>query len=53
MGLFDRFRKRVTEVASEVDTDELSAAADSPEAREALDASQMHHQQSQESNPCS
>ena len=48
MGLFDRFRKRVTEVASEVDTDELSAAADSPEAREALDASQMHNQQSQE-----
>ena len=36
MGLFDRFRKRVTEVASEVNTDELSAEAESQEAQEAL-----------------
>jgi fused signal recognition particle receptor len=36
MGLFDRFRKRVTEVAAEVDTDELSAVEDSQEAQEAL-----------------
>ena len=40
MGLFDRFRKRVTEVASEVDTDELSADAESQEAQEALTAAQ-------------
>ena len=40
MGLFDRFRKRVTEVASEVDTDELSAEASSVEAQEALVAAQ-------------
>lgn len=40
MGLFDRFRKRVTEVAAEVDTDELSAAEDSQEAQAALVAAQ-------------
>jgi len=40
MGLFDRFRKRVTEVASEVDTDELSAEASSQEAQEALVAAE-------------
>ena len=40
MGLFDRFRKRVTEVASEVDTDELSAEASSQEAQEALIAAE-------------
>lgn len=40
MGLFDRFRKRVTEVASEVDTDELSAEEDSLEAKEALVAAE-------------
>jgi hypothetical protein len=40
MGLFDRFRKRVTEVASEVDTDELSAEPSSQEAREALIAAE-------------
>ena len=38
MGLFDRFRKRVTEVASEVNTDELSVEAESQEAQDALNA---------------
>ena len=36
MGLFDRFRKRVTEVASETDTKALSAEENSAEARIAL-----------------
>ena len=36
MGLFDRFRKRVTEVATETDTDALSAEANTKEAQEAL-----------------
>ena len=36
MGLFDRFRKRVTEVASDADTNALSAEEDSDEARAAL-----------------
>ena len=47
MGLFDRFRKRVTEVASEVDTDELSAEEDSLEAKEALVAAESHMQPSE------
>ena len=50
MGLFDRFRKRVTEVASEVNTDELSAEAESQEAQEALNAAaeipQIHRTES-------
>ena len=40
MGLFDRFRKRVTEVASETDTEALSAEADTKEAQEALETAQ-------------
>lgn len=44
MGLFDRFRKRVTEVASEVDTEELSAEEDSLEAKAALVAAENHVQ---------
>lgn len=44
MGLFDRFRKRVTEVASEVDTNELSAEEDSLEAKEALVAAESRSQ---------
>ncbi|MDG1555391.1 MAG: hypothetical protein P8R00_03995, partial [Candidatus Poseidoniaceae archaeon] len=44
MGLFDRFRKRVTEVASEVDTDKLSAEEDSLEAKEALVAAESRVQ---------
>ena len=44
MGLFDRFRKRVTEVASEVDTDELSAEENTQEAREALNTAEHREQ---------
>ena len=36
MGLFDRFRKKVREAASEVDSDSLSAEEGSDEALEAL-----------------
>ena len=36
MGLFDRFRKRITEVADEADDDALSVAEDSQEAKELL-----------------
>ena len=36
MGLFDKFRKRVRDAASEVDTDSLSAEEGSDEALEAL-----------------
>ena len=37
MGLFDRFKKRLTEVVGEVDTEAISADGDSTEAREALE----------------
>tara|TARA_B100000767_G_scaffold166907_1_gene156268 strand:+ start:7152 stop:8579 length:1428 start_codon:yes stop_codon:yes gene_type:complete len=37
MGLFDRFKKRLTEVVDEVDTEAISADGDSTEAREALE----------------
>ena len=36
MGLFDKFRKKVREAASEVDSDSLSAEEGSEEALEAL-----------------
>ena len=36
MGFFDRFRKRVQEVADDADLDDLTADADSVEAQEAL-----------------
>ena len=36
MGLFDKFRKKVREAASEVDSDSLSAEEGSDEALEAL-----------------
>ena len=42
MGLFDRFRKRVTEVAEQTDADALSADAESAEARAALAEAQSH-----------
>ena len=42
MGLFDRFRKRVHEVAEQTDTDALSADEGSEEARAALDLSLIH-----------
>lgn len=44
MGLFDRFRKRVTEVASEVDADELSAEENTQEARDALNTAEHREQ---------
>ena len=37
MGLFDRFKKRLTEVVDEVDTEAISADGDSTEARDALE----------------
>ena len=36
MGLFDRFKKRVREVAEETDEEELTAPEDSQEARDAI-----------------
>tara|TARA_B100000459_G_scaffold143478_1_gene105134 strand:- start:51 stop:1412 length:1362 start_codon:yes stop_codon:yes gene_type:complete len=39
MGLFDRFKKRVKEVAEEVDSDALTALEDSEEAKEAIEIS--------------
>ena len=44
MGLFDRFRKRVTEVASEVDAYELSAEENTQEARDALNTAEHREQ---------
>ena len=38
MGFFDRFRKRVQEVADETDLEELTAEADSDEVQEALNS---------------
>ena len=40
MGLFDRFKKRVQEVAEEVDSDALTADADSQEGKAAIEVSQ-------------
>ncbi|PXY71729.1 MAG: signal recognition particle-docking protein FtsY [Methanobacteriota archaeon] len=46
MGLFDRFRKRIHEVAAETDESDLIAAEDSVEAQVALAAAaQLHDQQ--------
>ena len=39
MGLFDRFKKRVQEVAEEVDSDALTADADSQEGKAAIEVS--------------
>ena len=36
MGLFDRFKRRVQEVAEDVDSDELTATEDSEEGQVAL-----------------
>ena len=41
MGLFDRFKKRVKEVANEVDSEALTANEDSAEGRAALESSQV------------
>ena len=40
MGLFDRFKRRVKEVADEVDTDSLTVVEDSAEAKEIIAARQ-------------
>ena len=40
MGLFDKFRKKVQNAASEVDADSLSAEEGTDEAKEALDQHQ-------------
>jgi len=50
MGLFDRFKKRVTEVAEQTDADALSAEADSAEAKAALASAQPHSQEPLHSN---
>ena len=41
MGLFDRFKRRVKEVAEEVDTDSLTVVEDSEEAREIISSRQQ------------
>ena len=43
MGLFDRFRKRVREVAEEADESDLVASEDSVEAQKALAAAAQLH----------
>ena len=40
MGLFDRFKRRVKEVADEVDTESLTVTEDSNEAKELIAAKQ-------------
>ena len=40
MGLFDRFKRRVKEVADEVDTESLTVTEDSNEAKELIAAQQ-------------
>ena len=48
MGLFDKFRKKVREAASEVDSDSLSAEEGSDEALEALShQEQLNHSEAQ------
>ncbi len=44
MGLFDRFKKRVKEVAEEVDSDALTATEDSEEGKAALETS-VHNEE--------
>ena len=44
MGLFDRFKKRVKEVAEEVDSDALTATEDSVEGKAALETS-VHYEE--------
>ena len=44
MGLFDRFKRRVKEVADEVDTESLTVTEDSNEAKELIAAQQEHLQ---------
>ena len=44
MGLFDRFKKRVKEVAEEIDSDALTATEDSVEGKAALETS-VHYEE--------
>ena len=44
MGLFDRFKKRVKEVAEEVDSDALTATEDSVEGKAALETA-VHYEE--------
>jgi hypothetical protein len=48
MGLFDRFRKRIHEVADETDQDALSVDASSEEAKELLQPPQVVEAEAQE-----
>ena len=48
MGFFDRFRKRVKEVADETDIETLTAEEDSEEAVEALAAAEAHQEAEEE-----
>ena len=50
MGLFDKFRKKVREAASEIDTESISAEEGSMEAKEALDFKQEVNQKPEQIN---
>jgi len=50
MGLFDKFRKKVREAASEIDTESISAEEGSVEAKEALDFKQEVNQKPEQIN---
>lgn len=51
MGLFDRFKKRVKEVAEEIDSDALTAQEDSVEGKAALESSSMIEEEWEEDVP--
>ena len=51
MGLFDRFKKRVKEVAEEIDSDALTALEDSVEGKAALETSSMIEEEWEEDVP--
>lgn len=51
MGLFDRFKKRVKEVAEEIDSDALTAQEDSVEGKAALETSSMIEEEWEEDVP--
>ena len=50
MGLFDKFRKKVREAASEIDTESISAEEGSIEANQALDFKQELTQKPEQTN---
>ena len=51
MGLFDRFKKRVKEVAEEIDSDALTAQEDSVEGKAALESSSIIEEEWEEDVP--